>query len=356
MQGKIFFIVGALVFLTVFQCSKPDRSGGMQTNGSAESSLSKAAGNDDGPFAGFQPDRELCRRLDAIAARCEIQPVGAQVNCPPADRGLPDAAVLAAQKLAHLDTFSWYILNRNEREQAAAVNVLRRILSNLTPQESAQRLDRIHWERFRAAFSKLANPRLAFAMDSTLSAAASMAGANGELNDLLQRDPVLRARVIPHWMHFARMSAFEYIDAWARQAIRNGDAALLRACLDAPARMPEWSSDETSVLCPWVREILAAGRLHAWPPVARLYRNCPRDPYVQELAELLRDAPPEIIRGADLAALGDLQKKHCPPPGHESSATACEKLREVIGRIAAHPGTAPDVRRAAQSILDSDAH
>lgn len=307
-------------------------------------------------FLNVHPDKDLIDRLDAVATQCEIQLVGAQINCPLPIRGLLEDVLNASGKFGqHFDTFSWYLRYANdEKKQAVAAYVLRWQVSNIQTNEAARTLQHVQWERFQTAFSYIANARLALVLDGTLAAVAAMAGANAELDTLLQRHFVLRARVLPHWMRFARMQAFSYIDAWARRAAASGEVGLLRACLESPARMMAWTHEEAVVLCEWSREMLKIGRIHVWPLIARLYRNCPQKPYVEELAELLLSFSFSEVQGRDIADLGDLWREQC--SSHAPISSVCVKLQEILKRISMVPGLAPEIQRAVQSVLRSDAH
>ncbi len=306
------------------------------------------------PFAGVLLDESLIHRFDSIAAKCQVQAVGAQVECPPENRHLLSGFHALASRLPQvLDTFSWYLARRDERGQAVAVHALRIAVNNLRPQEPLPAIGAAQWERFLAAFSGLANTRLALSMDASLAAVAAMAGKEDAVERYLQRDSVLRARVIPVWMRFSRMQAFPHVRTWARRAMADGDGALLRACLESPARMPSWKPGEAASLCAWAREILLAGRLHVWSPVARLYRNCPLD-HVRELAQMLSGWDLQF-RGQDVAELGDLMRVHCRRPV-DAGQDACSLLRATIEKAASHPGLSPEIRRAAQSLLQPDAH
>lgn len=310
----------------------------------------------DAVFLNVHPNKDLIDRLDAVAAQCEIQLVGAQIKCPLPIRGLLEDALNVSGKFGqHLDTFSWYLRYANdEKKQAVAAYVLRWQVSNIKADEAPRTFESVQWARFQTAFSHIANARLALVLDSTLAAVAAIAGANAELDALLQRNFVLGARVLPHWMRFARMQAFSYVDAWARRAAATGDVGLLRACLESPARMLAWTHEEAVILCEWSREMLQMGRVHVWPFIARLYHYCPQKPYVEELAEFLLSFSFSQVQGRDIADLGDLWREQC--PSHAPISSVCVKLRELLKKISMVPGLAPEIQRAVQSVLRSDAH
>jgi hypothetical protein len=280
-------------------------------------------------------DAALLKQLTDVARSCKIDAPAANVSCAQGENRQLISEFVANQRSrpAAVATLAHALSDSNPAIQTVAANLLNGAFrSPWGPELRVGAVTAADAKSLLAAALKAPKALARQAVPGAVNA-AELAGLSSEVYAALDKADQSEIRPLGYRyvMTHGRLGAFSKI----QQLVKDNNAALSFAALEAPRNMSNWDETEKAAICPWAAELLKDPRPNVATRAASLLSSCNGE-FVDQLLERGEAAlKGGLFNAAELGPFRDLCSAANLRQAGGVTEKQCERNRKLLGDVVA---------------------